>query len=117
MAVDVGHHVTQRDNGRHYILSSDAESTIYLDLLCPALQHHPLSLIGYCLMSNHVHLVVIPRKEEALAKALKYAHGRYAAYWNGAHAGSGHVWQGRFYSCPLDLVSSVGVFFQKMVPS
>jgi putative transposase len=102
VAVDVAHHVTQRGNARQFILSSDAERKVYLDLLRQALQHHPVSLAGYCLMSNHVHLVAIPRKEEAMAKALKYAHGRYAAYWNGAHASSGHVWQGRFYSCPLD---------------
>jgi len=102
VVVDVGHHVTQRGNARQFILASDAERTVYLDLLRQSLQQHPLSLIGYCLMSNHVHLVVIPRKEEALAKALKEAHGRYASYWNGAHASSGHAWQGRFYSCPLD---------------
>jgi putative transposase len=102
VAVDVAHHVTQRGNARQYILASDAERTVYLDLLRQALEHHPLSLMGYCLMSNHVHLVVIPRLAEALANALKYAHGRYAAYWNGAHASSGHAWQGRFYSCPLD---------------
>lgn len=53
-------------------------------------------------MSNHVHLVVIPREAEALAWALKHAHGRYASYWNASHASSGHVWQGRYYSCPLD---------------
>src|SRR6266852_1906068 len=53
-------------------------------------------------MSNHVHLVVVPRKAEALALALKQTHGRYASYWNAAHRSSGHVWQGRFYSCPLD---------------
>ncbi len=52
-------------------------------------------------MSNHVHLVV-PRKPESLAKALKYTHGRYASYWNATHGSSGHAWQGRFYSCPLD---------------
>ena len=34
--------------------------------------------------------------------ALKQTHGRYAAYWNAAHTTSGHAWQGRFYSCPLD---------------
>jgi putative transposase len=101
VAVDVAHHVTQRGNGRQFILASEAERTVYLDLLRQALQHHPVSVIGYCLMSNHVHLVVVPHKEEALGKALKYAHGRYAAYWNGAHASSGHAWQGRFYSCPL----------------
>jgi len=99
----VAHHVTQRGNTRQFILASDGERTVYLDLLRQSLQQHPLSMIGYCLMSNHVHLVVIPRKEDALAKAMKEAHGgRYASYWNGAHTSSGHAWQGRFYSCPLD---------------
>ena len=102
VAVDVAHHVTQRGNGRQFILASDAERIVYLHLLQQAVQLHPLSLVGYCLMSNHVHLVVIPRKAEALAKALKQAHGRYAAYWNTTHGSSGHAWQGRFYSCPLD---------------
>jgi len=54
-------------------------------------------------MSNHVHLVVTPRKNDSLALALKNTHGRYAAYWNATHSSSGHVWQGRYYSCPLDL--------------
>ena len=102
VAVDVPHHVTQRGNARQFILASDAERMVYLDLLRQAVQLHSLSVIGYCLMSNHVHLVVIPRKTEALASALKHAHGRYASYWNASHASSGHAWQGRYYSCPLD---------------
>jgi putative transposase len=53
-------------------------------------------------MSNHVHLIVVPHTSQALARALKHAHGRYAAYWNARQWSSGHVWQGRFYSCPLD---------------
>jgi putative transposase len=53
-------------------------------------------------MSNHVHLVAVPRKADGLAQALKQTHGRYASYWNVAHQSSGHVWQGRYYSCPLD---------------
>jgi putative transposase len=64
VAADVAHHVTQRGNARQFILASDAERTIYLDLLRQAVALHPLSLIGYCLMSNHVHLVVIPRRGE-----------------------------------------------------
>lgn len=104
VAVDVAHHVTQRGNRREYILSSDAERMVYLDLLRQALQLYPLSLIGYCLMSNHVHLIVIPHQPDALALAFKKAHGQYASYWNAAHASSGHAWQGRFYSCPLDPV-------------
>jgi len=53
-------------------------------------------------MSNHVHLVVIPDQLKTMALALKQTHGRYATFWNAAHSSSGHVWQGRFYSCPLD---------------
>jgi len=102
VAIDVAHHVTQRGNRRQFILTSDSERSVYLDLLRESAERHCLSVVGYCLMSNHVHLVVIPRKSESLASTLKDTHGRYASYWNAAHHSSGHAWQGRFYSCPLD---------------
>jgi putative transposase len=98
----VAHQVTQRGNARQFLPATDPERMVYLDLLRQAVQVEGVSVVGYCLMSNHVHLVVIPRRAEALAVALKQTHGRYAAYWNAAHTSSGHVWQGRFYSCPLD---------------
>jgi putative transposase len=100
--VNIPHHVTQRGNARQFILASDAERVVYLDLLRKYVQLHELLVLGYCLMSNHVHLVIVPREADALAQALKHTHGRYASYWNATHASSGHVWQGRFYSCPLD---------------
>jgi hypothetical protein len=53
-------------------------------------------------MSNHVHLIVIPQDSEGLAASLKHTHGRYASYWNVARSSSGHAWQGRYFSCPLD---------------
>jgi putative transposase len=102
VVVNVPHHVTQRGNARQFLLASDAERLVYLDLLRESLGLHPLLLLGYCLMSNNIHLVVIPRDARALALALKQTHGRYASYWNASHQSSGHVWQGRFYSCPLD---------------
>jgi hypothetical protein len=49
VAIDVAHHVTQRGNARQYILTSDPERMVYLDLLCQAIQLHSPSLIGYCL--------------------------------------------------------------------
>jgi REP element-mobilizing transposase RayT len=55
-----------------------------------------VALIGYCLMSNHIHLIVIPHKVDVLAQALKQIHGRYASYWNATRQSNGHVWQGRF---------------------
>src|SRR6266853_6938672 len=102
VVVDVAHHVTQRGNARQVILSSDGDRVTYLELLRQYSELHGLALLGYCLMSNHVHLIVVPRAAEALAQTLKHTHGRYASYWNARNSSSGHVWQGRFYSCPLD---------------
>jgi putative transposase len=102
VAVDVPHHVTQRGNRRRFILDCDADRAVYLKLLHENMDLYGVALIGYCLMSNHVHLIAIPTKAEGLAEALKQIHGRYACYWNVAHQSSGHVWQGRYYSCPLD---------------
>jgi putative transposase len=102
VVVDVPHHVTQRGNARQLILSNDADRVAYLELLRQYSALHGLSLLGYCLMSNHVHMIAVPRTAEALAQTLKQTHGRYAAYWNARNSSSGHVWQGRFYSCPLD---------------
>jgi len=100
--VDVPHHVTQRGNARQVILASDADRVTYLELLREYSQLYALSLLGYCLMSNHVHLIAVPQTPQALSQSLQQAHGRYAAYWNAQQSSSGHVWQGRFYSCPLD---------------
>jgi len=102
VALDTPHHVTRRGNARQFVLDSDSDRAVYLTLLLRYCRLHRLTLAGYCLMSNHVHLIVVPRRADSLALALKHAHGRYAAYFNARHASSGHVWQGRYYSCPLD---------------
>jgi REP-associated tyrosine transposase len=100
--VDVPHHVTQRGNARQIVLASDEDRITYLELLRQYSQLYCLSVLGYCLMSNHVHLIVVPHTGDALSQSLKHAQGRYASYWNARQSSSGHVWQGRFYSCPLD---------------
>jgi len=99
---DVPHHVTQRGNARQVIFDSDADRLIYLGLLQQHAELYRLSLLGYCLMSNHVHLIAVPRTAQSLALALRHTHARYAAYRNARQRSNGHVWQGRFYSCPLD---------------
>ena len=102
VAPGIPHHITQRGNTRRFILGGDAERSIYLDLLHQGMERYGMALIGYCLMSNHVHLIAVPERKDALARGLKDVHGRFASYWNAANRSSGHVWQGRFYSCPLD---------------
>ena len=91
VVVDVAHHVTQRGNARQVILSSDGDRVAYLELLRHYSELHGLALLGYCLMSNHVHLIVVPGTAEALAQALKHAHGGYASYWNARNSSTGRV--------------------------
>ena len=103
VAVEVPHHITQRGNAGRFVLDSDADRLVYAELLQRYCRMYRLSLLGYCLMTNHVHLIAIPQRMESLELALKQTHGRYAIYFNARHESSGHVWQGRYYSCPLDL--------------
>ena len=102
VAKGVVHHITQRGNARRTVFDSDADRLVYLDLLRRDAALHRCSLVGYCLMSNHVHLMVVPDRADSIAQALRHTHGRYAAYLNARQGKSGHVWQGRYYSCPLD---------------
>jgi putative transposase len=61
IAIDVPHHVTQRGNARKFILDCDADRMAYLNLLRQNIELHGVGLISYCLMSNHVAVVVVVR--------------------------------------------------------
>jgi putative transposase len=98
----VAHHVTQRGNNRQDVFFVDADREMFLQYLREAAQRSALRIEGYCLMTNHVHLVVTPEQEDSLATALKRVNQLYAQYVNRLHGRSGHVWQDRFFSCPLD---------------
>jgi putative transposase len=96
------HHVTQRGNRWADTFETDEDREAYLRFLKKYCAKRSLSVWAYCLMSNHVHLVVVPQKEASLSRALRDAHAVYAMYFNSRTRLSGHVWQGRFFSCPLD---------------
>jgi len=61
-----------------------------------------LDILAYCLMSNHVHFMVIPQREDSLGKVFKYTNMKYSQYYNNKMRVSGHLFQGRFFSCVLD---------------
>lgn len=98
----VAHHVTQRGNRGEKVFFSEADRLRYLELLQEYADKHRLQILAYCLMDNHVHLVVVPETLTALAAALKPVHLRYAQHVNWTHNQTGRLWQGRFFSCPLD---------------
>jgi hypothetical protein len=66
-------HVTQRGNGRRFILDCYTDRNVYLNLLWQSLALHSVAMTGYCLMSNHVHLVLVPIRTDSLGLALKHA--------------------------------------------
>jgi putative transposase len=102
IAVGCAHHITQRGNNRQDVFFMDDDRRVYLELLQEQAGQYGLEILAYCLMTNHVHLVAIPHEEEALAQAIGRTHFRYTQYINRLHRRSGHLWQGRFYSCALD---------------
>jgi putative transposase len=96
------HHVTQRGNRRATVFHNDDARREYLALFQHYARKHGVAVWAYCLMPNHVHFVVVPRTEQSLARAFQGAHTAFAQRVNKRRGESGHLWQGRFFSCPLD---------------
>ena len=99
---DLPHHITQRGNNRQNIFFTDDDRRFFLRTLAENAECFGLTVHGYCLMTNHLHLIATPRQPESLAKAIGRTHLKYTQYINRLHQRSGHLWQNRFFSCPLD---------------
>ena len=96
------HHITQRGNRRCQVFFDDLDRTKYVQLLSKYSTQYGLHIWAYCLMDNHVHFVCVPETMEALGKTFRDTHQAYAMYLNQALGETGHLWQGRFFSCVLD---------------
>ena len=99
---DRPHHVTQRGVRSMRIFYSAQDRRAYLGFLGEQLAAHDVSVLAYCLMTNHVHLIAVPRTAEGLAKAIGRAHFHYTRRVNFRQNTRGYLFQGRFYSCVLD---------------
>ena len=98
----VAHHVTQRGNRRQQTFFSPADYARYIELVAEGCQGANVEVLAWCLMPNHVHLILIPRDEAGLGSALAGPHQRYTWLVNRRNGWQGYLWQSRFYSCPLD---------------
>src|SRR3954462_3918980 len=96
------HHVTQRGNRRQPVFFSDEDYAAYSDLVAAACAAHDVQCLAWCLMPNHVHLILTPSDADGLRAALAEAHRRYSRRINLAHGWTGYLFQGRFASYPMD---------------
>ena len=96
------HHVTQRGNRRLPVFFSDGDYRAYVALLAEGCAKAGTEVWAYCLMPNHVHLILVPSHEDGLRAALGDAHRRYARHVNLREDWRGHLWQSRFAPFPMD---------------
>jgi len=98
----IAHHVTQRGNGRAQTFFSDEDYGLYLSLLDGHCGEAGVGIWAWCLMPNHVHLVLTPSDEDGLRRALSKVHRQYAGYIHAREKRTGHFWQGRFGCVAMD---------------
>ena len=99
---DHPHHVTQRGNGRARTFFSDADYALYRDLLGQHCRAADVEIWAWCLMPNHVHLILVPSDPDGLRRALAAVHRRYAGIIHARRQRTGHFWQGRFGAAVMD---------------
>jgi putative transposase len=98
----ISYHVTQRGNYQQNVFLTEQDRALYLGLVVRAACDYGLTTLGWCLMTNHVHWIVNPSETTSMAFTFRRAHSQYSIFVNGMHhRRRGHLWQGRFYSCPL----------------
>ena len=96
------HHVILRGNNREPIFIADEDYQYYLDKLRDACIKHDCDLHAYVLMTNHVHLLITPHKEEGMAKVMQMVGRYYVHYFNHCYRRTGTLWEGRYKSTVVD---------------
>ncbi len=96
------HHVTQRGVRSMPVFFSDQDRHNYLKLMKEQGRRFGVKFVAYCLMTNHVHLICVPEKVHSLSRAIGEAHRRYTSMVNFREGVKGYLFQGRFFSCPVD---------------
>lgn len=96
------YHVTQRGNRRERTFFEEGDYALYRELLAEAADKAGSEIWCYCLMPNHVHIIVVPGDEDGLRRTFADAHRRYTGFINARHRWTGHLWQGRFGAVAMD---------------
>lgn len=98
------HHVIQRGNRNQDVFFRPQDRSLYLEILADSADDYGVSFLSYCLMTNHVHLIAVPSDETSFAGCFRNTHMRYSRHVNSRFGWSGHLWQYRYGSNPMDHV-------------
>ncbi len=102
VAVDFPHHIIQRGNNRQKVFFAIETRKKYLELIEEYADIWDTSVLAYCLMTNHVHLLVKPHQDDSLAKMMQGVSQGYSKYINRRYERTGRLWESRYYSCVVD---------------
>lgn len=95
------YHIITRGNQKQRIFNSNEDYLKYLFILKRAKKKYAVVLYAYCLMPNHVHLLISARCARDMSKFMHWINRGYTAYFNTRYEKVGHLWQGRFISKPI----------------
>ncbi len=95
------YHVINRGNGQARVFHKPQDYEVFLDLLAAAKRRKPVKLFAFCLMPNHFHLVVEPETSLDLSHFMQWLMTCHVRRYHRYYESSGHVWQGRFKSFPI----------------
>jgi len=95
------YHVINRGKGRATVFHKAQDYEAFLSLLSDAKRRHRVKCFGFCLMPNHFHLVVEPAHQTALSQFMQWLLTSHVRRYHKHYGGSGHIWQGRFESFPV----------------
>ena len=96
------YHILNRGNGRQEVFHNAGDYAAFLKLLSEASERLPMRLLAYCLMPNHFHLVVWPKKNGELSRWMQWLLTSHVRRYHRHYDSSGHVWQGRFKAFPIE---------------
>lgn len=97
-AINYPHHITQRGNNRETVFFEDEDKEFYLKTLNRYSQQWRFEIWAYCLMTNHIHILAVPKKVESLARGIGGTNLVFTQYINRKYKRSGRLWQNRFFS-------------------
>ncbi|MDL2229655.1 transposase [Treponema sp. OttesenSCG-928-L16] len=92
------YHVTARANRKEMIMYCNAMKKLFVSVLHRAKKKYHFQIINFCIMGNHIHLIIRPFEEESLSRIMQWILSVFAMAWNRAHHINGHVWGERFFS-------------------